>query len=211
MGDARITAVEVSLDDLRDEIADLKVEVRRLRKLVIRDRGSVPEEADSRSETSSLRSSRVSEGSFSLVAPSNRAFNENASRSRSGSGEEVNSAVVEGTDPERASSSRASQTWLEREIICDEIAEFIKRCLGGDYRGSSGRDRIHLPSKIWLVFKDYEGLEYRPVRVCRTWAACKELVKKAGSAGDSVFVGLPSEREACRVAGRSGVGWPVGR
>ena len=117
----------------------------------------------------------------------------------------MNSAVVEGTDPERASSSRASQTWLEREIICDEIAEFIKRCLGGDYRGSSGRDRIHLPSKIWLVFKDYEGLEYRPVRVCRTWAACKELVKKAGSAGDSVFVGLPSEREACRVAGRSGV------
>jgi len=44
MGDARITAVEVSVDDLRDEIADLKVEVRRLRKLVIRDRGSVPEE-----------------------------------------------------------------------------------------------------------------------------------------------------------------------
>ena len=52
MGDARITAVEVSVDDLRDEIADLKLEVRRLRKLVIRDRGSVPEEADSRSETS---------------------------------------------------------------------------------------------------------------------------------------------------------------
>ena len=55
MGDARITAVEVSLDDLRDEIADLKVEVRRLRKLVIRDRGSVPEEADSRSFIPSVR------------------------------------------------------------------------------------------------------------------------------------------------------------
>ena len=207
--DARITSLEVLLDDVRAELRDLRVEVGRVRRLVLGDRGVVAEDADSRSEVSD-RSSRASEGSFSLVAPSVRSFNENASRSRSGSGD-ASGSVREGTDPERVGSTRSNHSWLEREQVCDEIAEFIKRCLGGDHRGSSGRDRIALPSKIWLVFRDFEGIEYRPVRVCRNWSSCKELVKKNGAVGDSVFVGLPSEREACRVASQAGVGWPIGR
>ena len=212
MVDARITALEVTVDDLRDEVAQLKDELRRLRRLVVGERGQPTGESDNRSETSSLRSlrsSRISEGSFSVV----RSFDENASRSRSGSGEAgtASSNIVEGTDPDRAPSSRSSQGWIEREAICDEIAEFIKRSLGGDHRGASGRDRLKLPSKVWLVFRDYEGIEYRPVRVCRSWAACKDLVKKAGDVGDSIFIGLPSDREARRVASKTGVGWPLGR
>ena len=203
--DVRITALEGTVDALRDEVAELRDEIRILKRLVIGDQTRARD-----SDTASQRSSRVSDSSFSVVT--RRTFNEDASRSRSDSLETTGARnVVEGTDPDRASSTRSTQSWLEREAICDEIAEHIKRCLRGDHRGESGRDRIHLPSKVWLVFRDYEGLNYRPVRVCRTWTACKELVKKAGDLGSSVFIGLPSEREACRVAAQAGVGWPVGR
>lgn len=102
-------------------------------------------------------------------------------------------------------------TWLERESICDEIGLYIQRALLGDHRGPSGRDRIQLGSRVWLVFKDYEGLEYRPVRVCRTFSECRDLVKRGQDCGDSVFVGLPSDREACRVAAAAGFTWPTGR
>ena len=102
-------------------------------------------------------------------------------------------------------------SWLEREAICDEIAAYVRRCLAGSHRGPSGRDRIQSPSRIWLVFKDFNGVLYQPVKVCRSWGECKALVKRNEDVGDSIFVGLPSEREACRVAGVSGVGWPAGR
>ena len=152
----------------------------------------------------------VTAGVRNLIVPLglvSRAFNEDASRSRSYTPQtEAPSAL--GSDPERSGGSRISQTWLEREAICDEIGEFIKRSLDGDHRGASGRDRLRLPSRIWLVFRDYEGLCYKPGRVCRSWQICKNLVKRGDGIGDSVFVGFPSEREARRVAGRSGVGWP---
>ena len=200
--DNRLSELEDIVDELREEIRFLRGEVRRLRRLV--------EDRDSRDTVSgdSHRSSRApSDGSYSLVS---RGFNEEASRSRSYT-PQAGTPSAPGSDPERSGGSRLSQPWLEREAICDEIGDFIRRSLDGDHRGASGRDRLHLPSRIWLVFRDYEGLCYKPVRVCRSWQSCKDLVKRGDGAGDSVYVGLPSEREACRVAGRAGVGWPLGR
>ena len=197
--DSRVAELEDALEDLKEEVRYLRGEVRRLRRLV--------DDRDSRSDGSQRSSRAYSEGSFSLVE---REFNENASRSRSDTPCTEQASAV-GSDPGRSGSTRTPQSWLEREGICDEIAEFIKRSLDGDHRGASGRDRLRLPSRIWLVFRDYEGLQYKPVRVCRSWQSCKDLVKRGDGAGDSVFVGLPSEREACRVAERSGVGWLASR
>jgi hypothetical protein len=197
--DSRVAELEDALEDLKEEVRYLRGEVRRLRRLV--------DDRDSRSDGSQRSSRAYSEGSFSLVE---REFNENASRSRSDT-PCTEPASAAGSDPGRTGSTRTPQSWLEREGICDEIAEFIKRSLDGDHRGASGRDRLRLPSRIWLVFRDYEGLHYKPVRVCRSWQSCKDLVKRGDGAGESIFVGLPSEREACRVAERSGVGWPTSR
>lgn len=104
--------------------------------------------------------------------------------------------------------ARLPQTWAEREEICDGIAAFLVRALRGENRGTSGRERLVLASRIWIVARSIDGEEYRPLKVFRTFAGCKELVKRGRDCGDSVFVGLPSEREARRVAAISGLGWP---
>ena len=55
-------------------------------------------------------------------------------------------------------------------------ALFFARCLAGGHR-ASGRDRNPLPSRLWVVVRDYAGQIYTPVRVFRSWGACKLLVK----------------------------------
>eukprot|EP00435_Cladocopium_sp_Y103_P027271 s3148_g6.t1 len=219
----RVAELEEIVEELRTEIGFLRAELRRLKRAVREgsSRQSASEDRESAGSARSQRDSRLgsgadSDGSFSVVGR----LNEAASRSRSGT---ASPSPATPTPSEGASSLPWSDTrsvggssgcglsWFQRETICDGIAEHIKRCLRGDHRGESGRDRTHLPSRIWLVFKDYNGEVYNPVKVCRTFGACKELVKRGEDCGDSVFVGLPSEREACRVAGRAGAGWPIGR
>lgn len=206
----RLVSLEDTVEELKDELRFVKAELRALRREVRGDglssRGSVQEDQASLASVVSFpESQRGSQGS--QVA---RSFNEHASRSRS---DPVSQAPAGSRSPtpstHSAGSSRCPLSWLEREAICDEIGLFVRRALAGDHRGTSGRDRINLSSRIWLVFKDYEGLEYRPVLLCRTFAECREKVKRGEDTGESVFVGLPSEREACRVASSAGIAWPT--
>lgn len=218
--EARVTELEDLVEELRTEVGYLKTELRRLKRAVreLTERHSSSEDRDSGGPGRPHRDSRrgsgaESDGSFSLV----REFNEAASRSRSGTSSPApitpseHSHSIPWSDTRSVGSSGCGLTWQQREHICDGIAAHVRRCLDGDHRGESGRDRIHLPSRLWLVFRDFNGVSYTPVKVCRTFTECKALVKRGEDCGDSVFVGLPSEREACRVAGRAGVGWPVGR
>jgi len=116
--------------------------------------------------------------------------------------------------PSVASSTAGSGTqsvpsWMQREEICDQIGSFLLRALSGDHRSSSGRDFIPLASRIWIVIQDFEGNRYNPVRVFRAWSPAKALVKRGADAGDSIFVGLPSEREARRVVHAATLQWPA--
>ena len=221
----RLASLEDTVDELQEEVRFLRSELRNLRRERRGGEGSHSHQGDRESQASfgSVRDSRdsidsrsgnpESAGSFSVV----RAFNENASRSRSeelGAASGGRSPTLSSTSASRTGtvgSSRCALTWVQRESICDEIGAYILRSLEGGHRGPSGRDRIELPSRLWLVFRDYEGLEYRPVRVCRSFAECRDLVKRGSDCGDSVFVGLPSEREACRVTAAAGFTWPSGR
>ena len=212
----RVAHLEDSFEELKDEVDFLKAEIRSLRcrlRDVPADRDSAASEDPHRDSRDSRRGAESgSEGSFRIV----RDFDAGASRSRT-DGPSPPAFTPSDRSPSAADSrgpsaaSTCSLTWLERENICDDIAEHIRRALQGDHRGNSGRERIPLASRIWLVFRDFEGVVYQPVRVCRTLGECRALVKRGESCGDSVFIGLPSEREACRVAGVSGVGWPFSR
>ena len=207
----RLTALEDTVDELQEEVRFLRSEVRSLRR-ERREAGSGDSlREEQASQGVSRGSDRDSVGSFSVVKP----FNEDASRSRSEDPSQgaLPSASRSPTPSPTAgarstTSSRCQLSWLERESICEEIGHYIQRALLGDHRGPSGRDRIQLSSRVWLVFRDYEGLEYRPVRVCRTFGECRDLVKRGQDCGDSVFVGLPSDREACRVTAAAGFDWP---
>ena len=86
-------------------------------------------------------------------------------------------------------------SWAQREELCERIGSFIRRALSGDHRGSSGRDLNPLSSRFWLVARSIDGVNFDPPRVFRSWSGAKALVKRGAEVGDSVFVGLPSERE----------------
>ena len=97
--------------------------------------------------------------------------------------------------------------WREREEVCDSIAAWITRCLRGTNRGSSGRDRNPLASRVWLVIRDYDGILYDPPLYFKAFHLAKPYVKRGTCVGDSIFIGLPTEREAVRVVGVAGLSW----
>lgn len=99
------------------------------------------------------------------------------------------------------------QSWSVREAICDEIALWLTRSLSGEHRLSSGRDRINLPSRVWVVARDFEGNSFNPPRIYRQFASCRPLVKRGSDLGQSVFVGW--QREAFRVITAAGLARPA--
>eukprot|EP00438_Fugacium_kawagutii_P028528 Skav222525 [mRNA] locus=scaffold2875:50542:57914:+ [translate_table: standard] len=89
----------------------------------------------------------------------------------------------------------------ERESAARSIGQWIRRCLNRQPRGLSGRERISLRNRFYLVAQDFQNNRYNPPLVFETWARCQELVVVSGQPGDSIFVGLPSKEE-CRIAVR---------
>ena len=76
-------------------------------------------------------------------------------------------------------------------------------------RGTSGRDRLSLPSKFYLVVRDRAGRVYQnPVPVHSQFSAVKAICYSGGSWGDSMFVGVPTLREGQIAALAAGFGWP---
>ena len=88
---------------------------------------------------------------------------------------------------------------------------FFLRCTRGEPRGDSGRSRIRLTNKVYVVAKDRFGSLYtEPVRVFRDFASVKPLVRdpRTGPLGDSIFAGFHEEWEAQLAVQASGFGWP---
>lgn len=53
------------------------------------------------------------------------------------------------------------------------------------------------------------GEVFSPVKIFGSWVRTKELVKVGNSSGDSVFVGLPFEREAKVCIAAAGLDYPA--
>ena len=194
-----------SVEDLRREIEVLKEdhkaleeEVRRLRRalagLRATDRPSgYPESEGSYSYVGSLA------GGGASVAPSSPARSFGSADGRSAGGSVAPSAATGGVGP---------ISWPAREEIADNIGLWIRRCLNGENRGTSGRDRNPLQSRYWIVVKSIEGEIYNPPLIYKTWSGAKGLVKRGAETGDSIFVGVPSEREVIRVVRFAGLDLP---
>lgn len=105
-----------------------------------------------------------------------------------------------------ASASAASTLSPERVGIAESIGKWIKLRLVGPPCGLSGRERVPLPSRIYLVFRSVDLVLHDPPLTFSTWRDCKEVVLSGGQPGDSVFIGLPSRAEArlvCLAAGKA--------
>ena len=198
----RVSAsAENKIAELEEEVAQLKEEVKGLWQVI---RGW-KEEREVRSDSRSISRpvERVSP-SCSYTGYSPTSTSQSPER-----GDQIPQSVpVTGAAPV-PTVARTSLTWHEREAICVDIGRFVARCISGSHRSASGRDRIPLTSRLWVIVRDYWGQIYTPVKVVRSWSSCKNLCKPGNSeCGDSVFVGLPSEREARKVVHAASLLWP---
>ena len=108
-------------------------------------------------------------------------------------------SVVREAAPSSVSAATAAACDLpaDRVEAATDIGAWVKRCLAGQLRGLSGRERVQLASKIYLVFRTFDNEVHNPPLVFFTWRDTKARVySRDGQPGDSVFVGLPSKAEA---------------
>lgn len=191
-------------DRLREEVVLLREELRRLTVRVDR-------QGDQLDHLEIL--SEQSERGGSL----NSSFLSEAASTRGGTGPAVvvaNPSVGSYSVVEAASSvSEAGPvySWAFREQVARGIGEFLARSLAGENRGNSGRDRLRgLQSRHYLVIRDFDGnITTDPVRVVSSFAAVRELCRRTSGYGDSIFVGLPSLREARVAVDSAGFTWPL--
>lgn len=123
--------------------------------------------------------------------------------------------VGPGSSPPRRTTgcpaSAADYTRAEREEAARATGLFFARCLAGQFRGDSGRGRIRLANRIFVVVKDFRGIIYSPVKVFTSFAPVRSLVAEEGypqNFGDSIFAGFASRWEAELAVEVSGLIWP---
>ena len=193
--EARLAALESELTEVRGEVLLLRSEVNRLRQRVAQ-------------EESLRHSGEFSASSSVLDSPLRGPPTESGYSLVTGVVDEVRGPVsLSGQSGARGVSAVAPLspgpavlTWNQREIICRAIGVWIRACLEGEHRGASGRDRIPLSSRCWLVAKDFSGNDLGCLRLYRRFALCRGQVKRGSDCGQAVFVGVPSDREAVWVA-----------
>ena len=214
MSSPEVRALRQEVGDLRDEVDSLRSELSRVRRAVT-DLRLGGDYSESRSD-SRRAIEEESEDSYTVVSES---------FSRSGA---VGHRPQQAASPIRPATSLSSSptpdsaaagigggynkpvlSWEERFAIVDQISGFIERSLAGDHRGTSGREKIPLQSRYWVVIRDYAGQIYTPVKVFTQWGSAKSLVKRAQDCGDSIFIGFPSEQEGKRAIEGAGLRWPA--
>lgn len=101
-------------------------------------------------------------------------------------------------------------TWGQREEIARELGAWLRRALEGEHRQASGRDRLPLASRYYLVVKDYVGTTYEhPILVFNRFSRVRDLCQRGTDWSDSIFIGVPSQREGQIVAAAAGLTWPA--
>lgn len=206
----RVLALETEVAELREEIESQKGELQRLRKSFAGLRAEVARGATPAPLTppQSAGYETYSEDSYSVVSEVHLQRREGPVPVPSSS-VTAHIPTVAPRSPSSAGSQAVVLSWASREAIADEIGHFLARCIRGGHRGTSGRDKNPLGSRVWICARDHSGQIYTPVRVFRSWSSCKLLCKPNGQdPGDSVFVGVPSEREAKRAVLTAGLTWP---
>ena len=98
--------------------------------------------------------------------------------------------------PVAAAAPTSPELPADRVAAAHKIGQFLRRCLSGEPRGSSGRDRIAAPSSVYIICQSYDKQIFNPPKVFFNWSSAKPWVIKNGSPGPSIFVGVPSVSEA---------------
>ena len=127
------------------------------------------------------------------------------------------SAVSSVLDPrEQSAVSSAPSTGLidpkdteGRRLLAAEIGKFLGRAAQGDFRGSSGRDRLRVANRCYLVVKNFEGVALSTPLFTQQFSEVRRLCKRGNECGASVFIGLATIWEAKVAIRHSGLPVPA--
>ena len=84
----------------------------------------------------------------------------------------------------------------DRIALAQEIGAFLRRAYDGLPRGSSGRDRLGLQSRWYLVLVDFEGRRLVEPLFSHSFSSIRDRCKRGSDTGDSVFIGFPTKWDA---------------
>lgn len=96
-----------------------------------------------------------------------------------------------------------------RRAILVGIGAWLKASLEGKRRGVSGRDSLPEGSTCYIVVRNFKREVFHPVLVTRSYTEVCAETKRGGDPGDSIFIGLPSIRDARIVVSAANFVWPV--
>ena len=200
----RLSDLEAEVSELREAVDKLSLTVTRLRREVAEQRGRRSSESDRGEED------RLSDESYSVVGARQAHLSGSPGGLRGYPSSPPDCSQQKSGGPSTSALPAARDlSWAQREEIAAGIGRFFTRCLTGSHRGSSGRDKIPLACRLWVVVRDYHGQVHSPVRVFKTWTSCKGWVKQHEDVGDSIFCGFPSAREAKVAIAAAELQWPV--
>lgn len=115
------------------------------------------------------------------------------------------SGEFEVVDPAEASSELSA----ERIAIAEQIGRWITRCLRAEHRGLSGREKLSLQSKFYVVVRGFDLVVHDPPLVFTSWSQTKTVTHQHGQPGDSIFVGVPSKAEVRAVITAANLSLPA--
>ena len=118
-----------------------------------------------------------SNGGFDLIAEAS-------------SSERASPAVRSQTQGSAADSEISSSDTQGRRLLAEEIGRFLRRAVNGEHKGTSGRDRLKLQNRLYIVPSDFEGNRLSEPRVETSFTIVKGICKRGADCGSSIFVGF---------------------
>ena len=99
-----------------------------------------------------------------------------------------------------------------RSEAAKQTGQYFQRALLGQSRGDSGRSRVKLQNRIYVVVRTFAGsVHTTPVQVYTKYSSVEAIVAEGGRGklfGDSIFAGFPSAWEAKEAVREAGFSWP---
>ena len=96
-----------------------------------------------------------------------------------------------------------------RERLARQIGRFIRRALRGEILSTSGRDRLALQNRCYLVFQNFAGERFDPPIFTQVFSEVRDSCKRGSDCGRSIFIGLATFWEAAIVVEEAGVRLPA--
>ena len=97
-----------------------------------------------------------------------------------------------------------------REELARHIGRFLKRGVSGEFRGSSGRDRLRLQNRYYLICKDFYGTVFEEPIFCSSFTEVRNQCKRGSDCGASLFVGFATLWEARIATLEAGISFAAG-